>query len=192
VAAAAAGQPEALARALDAAVLGGCPPVALREAVLMLAPFGGFPRTLDALAALHAAFERGGVEAPQPMEDEERETHARRGRDLFDRVYGEDAQRVLERLLVLDPELPHWVLQDAYGRILARPGLSAAQRERLAVVLLCALRLRNQLSGHVRGALRCGASASQIEASLHAAGALLPVDCVDAVRATLSRARAGG
>ena len=56
---------------------------------------------------------------------------------------------------------------------MSRGGLSEAQRERLAVVFLCALRLPNQLSGHVRGALRCGATAAEIEASLASAEPLL-------------------
>ena len=187
-AAAAGGCSEALARALDAAFTAYCSPAQLREAILMLAPFGGFPRTLDALDALGDACRRAGVELPPPSIPAPRDTHAARGRALFDRVYGDDATRVLERLLALDGELPAWVIEDAYGRVMSRPGLAAAQRERLAVVMLCALRLRNQLSGHVRGALRCGATAAQIELSLRAAGALLPVDCVDAARATLQRA----
>lgn len=191
-AAAARGHGDALRRALDAALAAGCSPEALRETILMLAPFGGFPRTLDALTAWSAALARAGCAPPLVRDPAPRAEHAAQGRALFDRVYGPDADRVRERLLRLDPELPHWVQEDAYGRVLARPGLDAAQRERVAVVFLCALELRNQLSGHVRGALRCGATADQVAASLAAAGRLLPVDCVDAVRAALARASEQG
>lgn len=187
-AAAALGLSDALERALDAALHAGCPPVQLREAVLMLAPFGGFPRTLDALGQLSAAFDRAGVSLILEPDAADRGEHALRGRALFDRVYGDDATRVLDHVLARDPELAAWVLEDAYGRVLSRPGLSASERERLAVVFLCALRLRKQLSGHVQGALRCGARPEQVEASLRAAGMLLPVDCVDAARAALQRA----
>jgi len=201
-AAAALGEAAALERYLDEALRGGCPISAVREALLMLAPFGGFPRTLDALGHMSAVLRRTGhvdddasstrdpVETP--ARDGDRDDHATRGRALFDRVYGDDAERVLSRLLKLDPELPFWVLEDAYGRVLARPGLSPAQRERLAVVFLCALRLPNQLSGHVRGALRCGAGAADVECSLAAAEPLLAPEFVAGARRVLQRATTPG
>jgi len=168
----------------------------VREALLMLAPFGGFPRTLDALGQLHGALRRAGRDeekvsataaAAGVSPDVSREEHAARGRRFFERVYGDDASRVFDRLLALDRELPHWVIEDAYGRVLSRPGLSAAQRERVAVVFLCALQLPNQLSGHVRGALRCGAESAEIERSLAAAEQLLAPEFVADARSALER-----
>ena len=67
-----------------------------------------------------------------------------------------------------------------------------AHRERLAVVFLCALRLGNQLSGHVRGALRCGAGADDVERSLGAAEPLLAPELVADARRVLGRAVGSG
>jgi 4-carboxymuconolactone decarboxylase len=188
VAAGALGRATRLGDALSAALGGGVPPGAVRECLLMLALFAGFPRTLDAFAAYRRV--HGGPSTPEAglADDvgERRETFRVRGRDLFERVYGPDSERVMERLLELDPELPHWIVEDAYGRVLARPGLSAAERECLAVVALCALRLRNQLAGHVRGALLCGATPDEIRACLAAAD--LPEDEIAAARDALDRA----
>lgn len=172
VAQGASGRTDRLHDALRAALAGGVPPSAVREGLLMLALFAGIPRTLDAFAAFRGVHD--GPFAPEaglPTDPAERRARFReRGRALFDRVYGRDAERVLGRLLDLDPELPLWIVEDAYGRVLARPGLSAAERECLAVVALCALGLRNQLSGHVRGALHCGAAPDDVRACLDAAG----------------------
>ncbi len=190
-ASAALGDATALKRAIENALAAGCPAATLREALLMLAPFGGFPRTLDALAHFQAVLTRLGCDsllADATLDDLPHADHAARGRPFFERVYGDDTQRIFTRLLALDPELPHWVIEDAYGRVLSRPGLAAAQRERLAVVFLCALRLPNQLSGHVRGALRCGATAAEVERSLAAAESLLTPEFVADARRVLTRA----
>lgn len=164
----------------------------LREALLMVCLFAGFPRCLDALGvvadAAHAVERRLD---PQPEEglpaDEarRRELFRRRGRGLFRRVYGSDTERVLLGLFALDPELPHWVLEDAYGRVLARPGLDAAARERLAVAMLCALDLPRQLRGHLLGALRCGATVEQLRADLEGVRDLLPAERLADVLAQL-------
>ena len=187
-AAAALGDADALDAALDAAFAAGCPFAAVREAVLLLAPFGGFPRTLDALRHLLDAATRAGVERSGVLEGAPRGEHGERGRGLFERVYGDDARKVWSKLGHLDPELPGWVIEDAYGRVMSRGGLSEAQRERLSVIFLCALRLPNQLSGHVRGALRCGATADEVEASLAAAEPLLDARYVADARRVLARA----
>lgn len=158
------GDAEGIAGSVRAALSAGAPAAAVREALRMVHLFAGFPRALDALTA-------AAPEMPPPAPDppEDRAAFAARGRALFGRVYGRDAARVEARLAALDPSLLGWVLEDAYGRVLARGVLSAADRERLAVVMLAAQGLRNQLPGHVRGALLCGATADEVEASLSAA-----------------------
>jgi len=196
VAAAARGRSQAVARAVQEALDGGCTRPEVREALLVHALFAGFPRTLDALAAAAPVLDRADPVPPPAEPDLPSDEGARlalfrsRGRALFRRVYGPRADAVRDRLEELDPELTRWVLEDAYGKVLARPVLSAADRERLAVVLLAAQSLRNQLDGHVRGALNCGATAAQVEASLAAAAAHLPAADLALARSHLERAAA--
>ena len=66
-------------------------------------------------------------------------------------------------------ELHDFVLQAAYGRILTRPGLTARQRELLAVSALASLEQKPQLIAHARGALRCGATAGEVSEALYTA-----------------------
>jgi len=167
-----------VADCLDEAIGSGVPLTALREALLLVAPFAGFPRALDALDAFAGACGRAGVVAPAAPESGTAGDFRARGRAFFDRVYGAGAARVLDRIRRLDPDVPEWVLESAYGRVLSRPGLTAAARECLAVVLLTALRLPNQLRGHVHGALACGATPDDVRTALAAAGDLLQDDLV--------------
>jgi alkylhydroperoxidase/carboxymuconolactone decarboxylase family protein YurZ len=167
VAAAAAGRRDALVAAARAARDAGIPGEIVRESLLTLVPFCGYPRTLDALSDVRpilGAAVAQDVSAATPD----------RGRALFDRVYGPDAARVRANLGEVDAEVLAWIERDAYGKVLARPGISASLRERIGVVLLAAQGLRRQLPGHVRGALRCGATAADVRAFLIAAGPLLP------------------
>ena len=57
-------------------------------------------------------------------------------------------------------------MESSTGRAPARPGLPAATRELLAVAALCALGQERQLASHARGALRCGAEAGDVRATL--------------------------
>ena len=56
----------------------------------------------------------------------------------------------------LSPELDEWMIVDGYGKTLARPGLSAAERELCAVAALAARGAVRQLDPHLEGAERLG------------------------------------
>jgi 4-carboxymuconolactone decarboxylase len=184
-AAAAAGRRDAIAAAARAAIAAGCPAGTLREALLTIAPFCGYPRALDALSEVRplvpaAVLESGlGADAVR-----------RRGAALFDRVYGRDAAAVRANLAALDSEVAAWIEADAYGKVLSRPGLEPSLRERIAVVLLAAQGLRNQLSGHARGALNCGATPAELSAFLDAAAPFIAPEELAFARETIARVAA--
>lgn len=193
-AAASKGDAAAVRDAARAALAAGATPAEVREALRMVHLFCGFPRALDAAAA---AAPELPPPPPAPPVDEAAEgpAHRRfreRGRALFGRVYGPDAPRVLGKLTALDPELTEWVLEDAYGRVLSRDALDPSERERLAVAFLAAQGLRNQLAGHVRGALRCGATPARVEATLDAAARWIAPGDMEAARTALLRGPGSG
>jgi len=179
-ASAAAGRLDAVEGATRAALADGRPPQEIREALLTLAPFCGFPRTLDAMALASPLL--GGAPAGQSFP-----SSADRGAAFFDVVYGADAAKVRAKLVAIDPDVARWIEEDAYGTVLSRPGIDPSLRERIAVVLLAAQGLRNQLSGHVRGALNFGATPDEIAAFLDAASPFLAADELAFARETLAR-----
>lgn len=179
-AAAAAGRRDELAVLASSAIAAGCSAELVREALLTLVPYCGVPRALDAFAAVRPVL--GAAESPP-----DRCPSAQRGAAFFDRVYGRDAGRVREGLAALDFEAAEWVEEFAYGRVLSRPGLSASLRERIGVVLLAAQGLRSQLSGHVRGALNCGATAAEVAEFLEAAAPFIDAAEMAFARETVRR-----
>ena len=85
------------------------------------------------------------------------------------------------------PDFARWILEHAYGRVLARPGLSADRRELLAVAALAALGQDRQLASHARGAVRCGASVAEVLAALECLRGLVPDERRLAARRVVER-----
>jgi alkylhydroperoxidase/carboxymuconolactone decarboxylase family protein YurZ len=144
-----------------------------REAVLQVHVFAGFPRLVEVYTVIESA---GGLGAFEPDEVAEPALHSddrERGRALFERIYRDDASLVRAMLEGHHPDFARWIEEHAYGRVLSRPGLSADRRELLAVAALAALGQDRQLASHARGALRCGATRDELDATLECVADLI-------------------
>lgn len=159
--------------ALRAAAPEGEPDRAWREAVLQAHLFAGFPRVVEALGVLGAA---GGLGEPDEDEVRGEPDLPERGAELFDRIYGDHAERVRRFLRAGHPDFADWIAGHAYGRVLTRPGLAPDRRELLAVAALAATDQDRQLASHARGSLRCGATVDEVRASVEAVRDLIGDD----------------
>lgn len=137
------------------------------EAVLQATLFFGFPRTVTAFETLQECWP--AARAPQhgalPAAEQ-----AGAGRALFDAIYDRNAHAVHGLLASFHPDFHDFVIESAYGRVLARPGLEPVVRELLAVAGLAALQQAPQLVAHARGALRFGATLDQVRDCMAAGG----------------------
>ncbi|MBL8765905.1 MAG: carboxymuconolactone decarboxylase family protein [Planctomycetes bacterium] len=195
LAAAATGRHDAQREIVVACVELGVPTEALVEGALMTHLFAGFPRAIEAFAVVEDAVLRSGRSWPRVAEPERAPTDASRlddGWSAFARIYGAQADRVRARLAAFAPAFERAVLEDAYGRVLSRPGLDARTRELMSVCALTALDLPRQLHSHLKGALACGATVDDLTemvnlaADLVAAWPTKPPD-VDGARALLTQ-----
>ncbi|MFT4708887.1 MAG: alkylhydroperoxidase/carboxymuconolactone decarboxylase family protein YurZ [Planctomycetota bacterium] len=146
----------------------GQPNRAWREAVLQTHLFAGFPRLVEALGVIEKAGGLGEVQPEECMPPCDESEDIARGFDFFGQIYGDGAGRIRDMLDGYHPEWGRWILGHAYGRVLARPGLSPDRRELCAVVCLAALDQERQLASHARGAVRCGATPAAVRAALQA------------------------
>jgi 4-carboxymuconolactone decarboxylase len=136
----------------------GLEPVRIRETALQVVAYGGFPRAIEGLSIWAR---RRGEHEPDGIPDEPAD-QAAAGRAVWDSVYAHNAEDVLATLEGLVPGFSDWVLDAAYGRILARPGLTLEERELLAVAALGLMGLAAPLGSHARGALRNGSKPSTV------------------------------
>lgn len=82
------------------------------------------------------------------------------------RIWGPQAEAIERALRRADPDLADLIVKVAYDDVFERPGLDLRTRELLAVALLASLGAERELPTHLRGALRCGASVTELRETL--------------------------
>lgn len=115
------------------------------------------------------------------------EAWTRRGEALCRRVYGSAYGRLRENVRRIHPALDRWMVTEGYGKVLSRPGLEPATRELCIVAILAVTGGEPQLHSHLRGALRLGAVAAEVEAALAAGLERVPDPAVREARLRLWR-----
>ena len=82
----------------------GVPPLEIREAVYQCAPFIGFPKTLNAIAAMNHVFTQKGISLPlEKAETVTEETRLDKGKEIQHRLYGDEIARRYFALGTLPP-----------------------------------------------------------------------------------------
>jgi 4-carboxymuconolactone decarboxylase len=147
---------------IGAALNLGVEPETLREVLIQVVPFAGWPAALNALGVMREAFAERNIplaDVPRPPASPlGREALRARGLERGGQVYA-DYAGIEQTLADYDPELAGYLTEHAYGQIYDRPGLDMRRRELIAVAMLTALQRLPQLAGHLVGAHRVGCSA---------------------------------
>jgi 4-carboxymuconolactone decarboxylase len=161
--------PPQLTSHTGAALNVGVEPVAIREAVYQLAPFIGFPRTLNAVATINEVFQSRGI--PLPLPEQGTVTNAERysqGLVVQAPLYGDEIKDNLADLPEpFNTALPRFLTEFCFGDFYTRGGLTLAQRE---LLVLCALATIGdtaaQLGPHGRACIQTGNSKTTVVAAL--------------------------
>jgi 4-carboxymuconolactone decarboxylase len=152
-----------------AALRVGVPPIQIREAIYQLAPFIGFPRTLNAVATMNEVFRDHDIPLPLPAQgtvgDDERYA---KGLAEQAPLYGTEIKDNLADLPEpFDVALPRFLTEFCFGDFYTRGGLGLAERE---LMVLCALATIGdtsaQLGPHGRACLQVGNSKTVVVAAL--------------------------
>ena len=147
----------------------GISPADIRETVYQCAPFIGFPKTLNAIAAMDEVFAASGVTLPlESCETVTEENRFEKGLALQKPVYGDE---IKERYAWLPAEfaetVPRFLTELCFSDFMTRKGLDGKTRELLTVVLLAALGgAETQVRSHVEGALKTGSAKEEIVCAL--------------------------
>ena len=147
----------------------GVQPVEIREAMYQLAPFIGFPRTLNAVAAVNEVFRKRGITLPLPAQGTVSDAD-RYPKGLAEQapLYGDEIKDNLADLpQPFNEVLPRFLTEFCFGDFYTRSGLPLAQRE---LLVLCALATIGdtaaQLGPHGRACIQVGNSKSAVIAAL--------------------------
>lgn len=81
-------------------------------------------------------------------------------------IFGQQHDRILERLETLDPILAGFTRDFAYDTVYDLPGLDLKTKELIACALLVSLGSPPELRTHLRGALNAGATETELRGAL--------------------------
>lgn len=133
----------------------------LSATFLHLALLLGVPSALDALGRLKRAV--GTVELAPFSRD------ASKGQSTFDRIYGKKSKPVLRALHAVHPLIPEWIIEDVYGSVFHRPGLTLAEKELVTLTILALQDHAPQFRSHYEGARRSAVGVAEIRSTLRLA-----------------------
>ncbi len=151
-----------------AALGNGVSPIELRELIYQLAPFIGFPRTLNAVATVNEVFKERGIELPLEKQgttsDEDRHE---KGFEIQNPIYGDEIKEKFKNLPAgFNEFVPDFLTDFAFGDFYTRNGLDIKTRELMVLVALTALGAENQIKAHVKGNLKIGNSKEVLVAAI--------------------------
>lgn len=147
----------------------GLTPEEIREAVYQCAPFVGFPKTLNAIAAMNETFAERGISLPlADAQAAAEQTRYEQGLAAQAPIYGSE---IAERYAWLPAEfsqcVPKWLIELCFADFSLRKGLDQKVRELLTVVMLAAMGgAETQVRSHVFGAMRAGNTAEEVVCAL--------------------------
>lgn len=151
-----------------AALRVGVTPVELREAVYQCAPFIGFPKTLNAIAAINEVFKANGIALP--LESQGTTTEADRyekGYAIQSPLYGDEIARRMECVPdSMGHDVARFLTEYAFGDIYTRGGLTVETRELLIYCILTTIGADAQLQSHAKGNLKLGTTPATLAAAV--------------------------
>jgi len=146
----------------------GLTPIEIRETIYQVAPFIGFPRTLNAINAMNDVFTQSGISLPLPPQgavtDDNRMT---KGLELQTPLYGSEIKEKYKNLPDFAAKaIPDYLTGLAFGDFYTRNGLTIQTRELLIVCVLATLGLVGPLKAHVAANIKLGNSKEKVYAAL--------------------------
>ena len=153
---------------INAALNVGVTPVELREAIYQLAPFIGFPKTLNALGVLNEVFKERSIEIPlkstATVKEEERFS---KGFEIQNPLYGDEIKLAMEGLPDnMGSDVAKFLTEVCFGDFYTREGLDIKTRELLFISALVTTGNTVTLKSHIKGSLKAGNSKETITAAI--------------------------
>lgn len=81
-------------------------------------------------------------------------------------IWGKNHDAIEANLHKIDSDLADLVTRVAYDEVIAREGLDLRTRELLAITALMSVGTANEIKTHIKGALHCGATPTEIKESI--------------------------
>ena len=141
----------------------GLSPIKIREAIYQMAPFIGFPKTLNAINTINEVFRENKINLPlEKCATVDEDTRFSSGSDIQYPIYGSEIKDMYPEI----PEIPKYLTEFGFGDFYTRKGLNIKERELLVLVILITLRSDKQIKAHILGNLKVGNSKDVLIATM--------------------------
>ena len=153
---------------INGALNAGATPIELREAIYQLAPFIGFPKTLNALGVLNEVLKERGIETPlkstATVKEEER---YEKGFEIQNPLYGDEIKQSMEGLPDdMGADVARFLTEVCFGDFYTREGLDVKTRELLFISALVTTGNTTTLKSHIKGSIKAGNSKETVTAAI--------------------------
>ncbi len=153
---------------INGALNAGATPIELREAIYQLAPFIGFPKTLNALGVLNEVLKERGIETPlkstATVKEEER---YEKGFEIQNPLYGDEIKQAMKGLPAdMGTDVARFLTEVCFGDFYTRNGLDIKTRELLFISALVTTGNTVTLKSHIKGNLKAGNSKETVTAAI--------------------------
>ena len=148
---------------IHAALHIGCTPEEIREIIIQMCGYAGFPATLNAMGTLMEVLKETGLALSKVSVHAGSDGRYERGKDWLSRI-APDQERVLKETFdPINPDITRYVIEFGYGDIYAR-GILPIQIRQVATIAALAAKgtAPSQLRFHIGGGLRAGLSEAEI------------------------------
>lgn len=160
---------------VEGALRVGATETEIKELLLQMTVYAGYPKTLSAVTAAQQTFneikQRGIPPAsPKPelesrQQAESNEARYRRGLDALNQISKASGEAVVKSFEDIAPDLGRYIVEFSYGDVFSRPNLDLKTRELATVSALTGLNTTASelpLKVHINGALNVGANRQEI------------------------------
>lgn len=153
---------------INAALNVGVTPIELRESIYQLAPFIGFPKTLNALGVLNEVFKERGIKTPlQSTAKVQENERYQKGFEIQNPLYGNEIEEALSGLPNnMGKDVSDFLTEVCFGDFYTRDGLDIKTRELLFIAALVTTGNSVTLKSHIKGNLKAGNTKETITATI--------------------------
>jgi 4-carboxymuconolactone decarboxylase len=172
-------QPNSIQAHVEGALRSGATETEIKEVLLQMTVYAGYPKTVAAIAAAQQVFtdlKQRGMPAANPQPDlasrrqaETNEVRYQRGLAALNQISKSSGEAVVNSFEDIAPDLGRYIVEFAYGDVFSRPNLDLKTRELATVGALTGLNTTASelpLKVHVNGALNVGANRQEIVESI--------------------------
>jgi len=148
---------------IHAALHVGCTPEEIREIIIQMVGYAGFPATLNAMGTLMEVLSETGQTLSKESVHAGTQGRYERGKEQLARIAPDQEQVLRATFDSINPDITKYVIEFGYGDLYARGILPVRNRQAATIAALAAKGTApSQLRFHIGGGLRAGLTEAEI------------------------------